>query len=164
MAAALTRVGKQGIARVEVLLHPNPVLSGRMRNLLAGAPAITFRQPASHSETIAAMLGASLIVSDSGGIQEETAALGIPLLVLREKTERPEAIATGNMELVGTDPERIVAAVTRRLSAARPQAALPFGDGQAGQRIASIIADWLAEREGAEVPKVFSRRVRRANA
>lgn len=90
------------------------------------------------------MLGADLLLSDSGGMQEEAAALGVPMLVLREKTERPEAIACGSAELVGTNPERIVAAVRRRLgSKRRTMAALPFGDGRAGERIADVVADWL---------------------
>ena len=164
VAAALIRIVKDDIAPVEVLLHPNPALSAHMRQLLAAVPEIAFRPPASHPETIAAMLDASLILSDSGGIQEEAAALGTPLLVLREKTERPEAIASGNMELVGTDADRIVAAVRRRLSAARPQATLPFGDGRASQRIAAIVADWLAERRDIEPARVFSSEARRANA
>lgn len=59
------------------------------------------------------MLGSDLILSDSGGMQEEAAALGVPLLILREKTERPEAIACGNLELIGTDPDKILAAVKK---------------------------------------------------
>ncbi|HVM23286.1 MAG TPA: UDP-N-acetylglucosamine 2-epimerase, partial [Sphingomicrobium sp.] len=88
-----------------------------------------------------------LVLSDSGGIQEEAAALGVPLLVLRDKTERPEAIACGNIELVGTNAGRIVDAVRRRLNGGCPaSAALPFGDGRAGERIAAIIEQWLTER------------------
>jgi UDP-N-acetylglucosamine 2-epimerase (non-hydrolysing) len=94
------------------------------------------------------MLRSDLVLSDSGGIQEEAAALGVPLLVLRRTTERPEAIASGNVELVGTDPALIVAAVRRRLTRNDNVAAsLPFGDGRAGERIAGIIEDWLAARQ-----------------
>jgi len=97
------------------------------------------------------MQEAELILSDSGGIQEEAAALGAPLLVLRKKTERPECIASGNARLVGTSTERIVTEVRRlfdnpfeRLQMARPS--FPFGDGRAGERIAVIINDWLERR------------------
>jgi UDP-N-acetylglucosamine 2-epimerase (non-hydrolysing) len=89
-----------------------------------------------------------LILSDSGGIQEEAPALGTPLLVLRDKTERPEAIASGNARLVGTSADRIIAEVRRllenpyeRLAMARP--AFPFGDGHAAPRIAEAIERFL---------------------
>lgn len=154
VAAALRTVACDGTARVEVILHPNPALAGRVRQMLAGVFAISFHPPCGHCETVEAMLGADLVLSDSGGIQEEAAALGVPLLVLRDKTERPEAIACGNIELVGTHAERIVDAVRRRLNGVRPaSAALPFGDGRAGERIAAIIEQWLTER-GSVSPKL----------
>lgn len=147
VAAALRTIAAERLARVQLILHPNPALSTRIRQMLLGLPPIDFCKPCDHSATIAAMLGASLVLSDSGGLQEEAAALGVPLLVLRDRTERPEAIACGSIELVGTDPKRIVAAVRRRLAAqTRPAPAFPFGDGNAGDRIAAIIDEWLAER------------------
>jgi UDP-N-acetylglucosamine 2-epimerase (non-hydrolysing) len=97
------------------------------------------------------MCDAELVLSDSGGIQEEAPALGAPLLILREKTERPECIVSGNARLVGTSTERILAEVRHllenpfeRLAMARP--AFPFGDGQAGPRIAAVIDRWLRNR------------------
>jgi UDP-N-acetylglucosamine 2-epimerase (non-hydrolysing) len=144
---ALRRIAGERIARVEVILHPNPIVSGQIRTLLLGQPGIDFRPACSHAESIAAMLQSDLLLSDSGGIQEEAAALGVPLLVLRERTERPEAIACDTMELVGTDPERIVPAVRRWLARNRQRrAALPFGDGRAGERIAAIVEGWLFDR------------------
>lgn len=110
------------------------------------------------------MRESSLVLSDSGGIQEEAATLGVPLLVLRDKTERPEAIASGNIELVGTDPDRIVEAVRRRLSAPSPSPSLAFGDGRAGERIAAIIAGWLAHQDLISSAGDFPEPVRRANA
>ncbi len=171
LAAALRRIAEENIARSEVILHPNPAVSRAIERLLGGRGNITLRQPCSHSESIAAMLGADLLLSDSGGIQEESAVLGIPLLILREKTERPEALACGNAELVGTDCERIVAAVKRRLasrSSAQPEA--PFGDGLAGERIACIVSDWLEGRSAAcqppceETALLFPKASSRANA
>jgi UDP-N-acetylglucosamine 2-epimerase (non-hydrolysing) len=160
VASAIRTLAAAGIAKVEVVLHPNPAVANQVRGLLADCPEIGFRPPAGHREMIAAMVGADLLLSDSGGIQEEAAALGIPLLVLRDRTERPEAIACGSFELVGTDPERILAAVKRRLRAAVAPAALPFGDGRAGERIAAIIAEWLEERaEAASSPAVTNARM-----
>jgi UDP-N-acetylglucosamine 2-epimerase (non-hydrolysing) len=83
-------------------------------------------------------------------MQEEAPALGVPLLVLRARTERPEGIATGNMLLVGTDCDRIVSETRRLLSdplahAAMSRRALPYGDGHASERIAEILAQRLAE-------------------
>lgn len=148
VAAALKQIAAAAVARAEIILHPNPAVCRQIRAQLAGQHGIAFREPCGHSETVAAMLRADLVLSDSGGIQEEAAALGVPLLVLRDRTERPEAIACGNIELVGTDCDRIVAAVRRRLNGhRRASAALPFGDGRASQRIAAVIDEWLEERQ-----------------
>jgi UDP-N-acetylglucosamine 2-epimerase (non-hydrolysing) len=150
IATALRQIAAEGIARVEVVLHPNPAVAGQVRTLLLGEPRIAFTHACGHSEMLAAMLRSNLVLSDSGGIQEEATALGIPVLVLRRRTERPEAIATGNLELVGTEPRRVVSAVRRQLARATdPAASLPFGDGRAGERIAAIIVEWLGEKGGA---------------
>jgi UDP-N-acetylglucosamine 2-epimerase (non-hydrolysing) len=124
-----------------VLLPPNPTVSERMTRLMGEAKGIRLVPPLSHRATIDAMRGADLVLSDSGGMQEEAPALGVPLLVLRDKTERPEGLVNGAMELVGTDPARIVSAVerlrrNRRELAAMRRSSLPFGDGQAAPRIA----------------------------
>jgi UDP-N-acetylglucosamine 2-epimerase (non-hydrolysing) len=148
IASALTEIASEGIAGIEVILHPNPIVSGQMRAMLLGQAGIALRHACSHSDTVEAMLRSDLLLSDSGGIQEEATALGVPLLVLRRTTERPEAIAGGIVELVGTDADRIVRAVRRRLARkSQGGASLPFGDGKAGERIAAIIAEWLAARE-----------------
>jgi UDP-N-acetylglucosamine 2-epimerase (non-hydrolysing) len=89
------------------------------------------------------------MLSDSGGVQEEAPAMGVPLLVLREKTERPEAIWSGNMQLVGTGTKPILDAVRALLGdpvklAAMARPSLPYGDGLASHRIAGIIDQWLA--------------------
>lgn len=105
-----------------------------------------------HRNMVATLRSASLVLSDSGGIQEEAPALGVPLLVLRAKTERPEGVASGNSLLVGSDRQAIVREVSRLLTdraAYRAMAvpALPFGDGQAAPRIAAAIDHWLAQQE-----------------
>jgi len=94
------------------------------------------------------MRGADLILSDSGGIQEEAPALGVPLLVLRDKTERPEGINSGNALLVGTSADPIVDAASRLLDdpaelAKMARRTFPYGDGRAAPRIASVIESWL---------------------
>lgn len=147
VADALRRIASDRIAEVEVILHPNPALAGRLRDMLAGERGVAFRQPCGHVETIEAMLASDLVLSDSGGMQEEASMLGVPLLVLRDKTERPEAIASGNIEMVGTDSQRIVSAVARRLAERRTVAPLlAFGDGHASSQIAAIVSKWLEER------------------
>jgi UDP-N-acetylglucosamine 2-epimerase (non-hydrolysing) len=147
VASAVTAIAAEGLASVEFLLHTNAALATRLRDKLDGKADVTLRMACSHSEAIEAMMASDLVLSDSGGMQEEATALGVPLLCLRDRTERPEAIASGSVELVGTDPARIVAAVRRRLSSPRSSAALPFGDGRAGERMAAIIGQWLEERE-----------------
>ncbi len=170
LAAALGRIAEQELAAVEVLLHPNPANAAQMRQMLLGYDGIAFRQPCSHAHAVAAMLESDLVLSDSGGIQEEAAALGVPLLVLRDKTERPEAIASGAMELVGTNPDAIVGAVRRRLCApVVSEAGIAFGDGRASKRIAEVISEWLANRPPAthglrEAPAMRPQKRRRTRA
>ena len=155
IAGALRTLVQGNFATVDLLLHPNPATSAYMRSLLWDAPEIRLHSPLGHAQTIAAMMAADAVLSDSGGMQEECAALGIPLLVLRERTERPEAIASGQMRMVGTDPGRIVAAVRKlRIQAARPAPELTYGDGQAAQRIAAMIEDWLTPRTAAVTLRV----------
>jgi len=155
VALALIAIARSHQARIDCVLHPNPALGEAMRERLRGEPNIRLVGPYDHRAMIAAMRAADIILSDSGGVQEEAPALGVPLLVLREKTERPEGVASGNMLLVGTETGRIVDAVTRLLAnhealAAMARPALPFGDGNAGPRIAGHVLDWLAGRRAAE--------------
>jgi UDP-N-acetylglucosamine 2-epimerase (non-hydrolysing) len=122
-----------------------------MRQLLDSIRGISLIPPCTQSEIVLRMRDAELVLSDSGGIQEEAAALGTPLLVLREKTERAEVVATGNARLVGTSAERIVAEVRRLLAnpselLAMTLPAFPFGDGKAAPQIARIVKQWLDAR------------------
>ena len=93
------------------------------------------------------MKRAYLVLTDSGGIQEEAPAFGVPVLVMRRLTERPEAVEAGTARLVGTDPERIVAEASRLLDdegayAAMARAINPFGDGHASERIVQALLEW----------------------
>jgi len=139
-------------ARINLILHPNARVAGQIRALLADVPGVSLVAPCGHPELVRRMRDADLILSDSGGIQEEAPALGVPLLVLRDKTERPEAIEAGAARLVGTDADRIVSEARRLLDDPSERAAMsrrvyPFGDGRAAPRIAAIIATWLEQTQ-----------------
>ena len=160
IAAALIELASADV-EIDFILHPNRHVAEQMRRLLGGNSRIDLIQPCGHEELVRQMRDCDLILSDSGGLQEEAPALGTPLLVLRDKTERPEAIATGNARLVGTDTRRIVAEAMNLIEdpAARAKMScpnFPYGDGQSGDRIAQLIADWL-ERPGvaSRVPRAI---------
>ena len=149
LAEALLELADQGLS-ADVILPPNPGVTERMHRLLGGQQGISLIPPLSHAATIAAMRAADLVLSDSGGMQEEAPALGVPLLVLRDKTERAEGLVMGSMELVGTDPGRIVEAVgrlrgERRLLRQMARPCLPFGDGRSAPRIAEVCLAYVEE-------------------
>jgi UDP-N-acetylglucosamine 2-epimerase (non-hydrolysing) len=137
----------QGGVRLVYPVHRNPNVWGPVHQLLDGVPHITLRPPLDYLTNLQLMQRAYLVVTDSGGIQEEAAGLGVPALVLREVTERPEGVETGALRIVGTDRVRIVAEASRLLDdraeyARMAQARNPFGDGHAAERIvASLLAD-----------------------
>lgn len=129
-------------------VHPNPQVKRPVSRLLAGHPRIRLVEPLGYPELVAAMRDSYFILTDSGGIQEEAPALGKPVLVLREVTERPEAMELGVAKLVGTDPETIVAEAARLLEDSAHYQAMarggsPYGDGRAAQRIRDILAERL---------------------
>ncbi|GAA4013587.1 UDP-N-acetylglucosamine 2-epimerase (non-hydrolyzing) [Sphingomonas swuensis] len=148
IATALVELARSPFLRIEVVLHSNPAMADAARMMLGGHPRLRLLAPLDHRGMVAALRSANLVLSDSGGIQEEAPALGIPLLVLRSRTERPEGIASGNSMLVGSDRETIVREVRRLLddrAAYRAMSipALPFGDGQAAPRIVDGIEEWM---------------------
>ena len=159
IADALLELAATHPLSIDLVLHPNPIVSDAMRDLLNGRAGIRLLDPLAHADMVAAMRGCDILLSDSGGMQEEAPALGIPLLVLRGKTERPEGVASGNMLLVGTDRRRIVDNVVRLLDpaarAAMSRPAFPFGDGRSADRIAGHIAEFLAA-DGAEFHRARS--------
>ncbi|MBI0329568.1 non-hydrolyzing UDP-N-acetylglucosamine 2-epimerase [Burkholderia plantarii] len=139
---------------LEVLfpVHPNPNVSSVVHDLLGKHPRVKLCAPLDYLSFIAAMEAAHLILSDSGGVQEEAPALGKPVLVLRDETERPEAIEVGVAELVGTDTARIVEKVWQLLTdpaayREMAQGASPYGDGFAARRIVDILERELGCRE-----------------
>lgn len=148
---ALIDLARSPFLRIEVVLHSNPAMADAARMMLGGHPRLRLLQPLDHRAMIAALRSATLALSDSGGIQEEAPALGVPLLVLRSRTERPEGVESGNSLLVGAERETIVRAVRGLIddcAAYRAMAvpALPFGDGQAATRIAARVDDWLVRQ------------------
>jgi UDP-N-acetylglucosamine 2-epimerase (non-hydrolysing) len=121
-------------------LHRNPTVREPLQELLGDHPRAHLCEPLDYDELVGAIRGCTLLLSDSGGLQEEAPALGKPVLVLRRTTERPEAVTAGTARLIGTDRESIVDEASRLLDdpqayAAMAQARNPFGDGQASGRI-----------------------------
>jgi UDP-N-acetylglucosamine 2-epimerase (non-hydrolysing) len=123
------------------------MVRGPAEEQLSGHERIHLTEPLDYLDLVAAIRHASLILTDSGGIQEEAPTFGTPVLVLRAVTERPEGIDAGVAELVGTDRTRILARGTAKLSEGRPaEMPNPYGDGRAGERIADIVVSSLAGR------------------
>ena len=125
-------------------VHPNPEVVGPTRRILGGHPRIHLVPPLVYPDFIGLLSRAWVIVSDSGGVQEEAPTLGKPLLVLRENTERPESIRAGVARLVGGDPgalERMLEALRGPRSWARQVSRRrnPYGDGRSGERIARLV-------------------------
>lgn len=130
-------------------VHPNPNVRGVVERHLAGHPRVHLTEPLDYGDLVAAMQDAHIVLTDSGGIQEEAPALGKPVLVLRKKTERPEAVDSGVAKLIGTDDDAIVEAVSSLLASEAAYAAMargisPYGDGKAAERIAALIRAHLA--------------------
>jgi UDP-N-acetylglucosamine 2-epimerase (non-hydrolysing) len=128
-------------------VHRNPAVRHAVHRVLQGTPRLILTDPLPYLEFVHLMKRSTLILTDSGGVQEEAPSLGAPVLVLRDVTERPEAVASGWAQLVGTSRERIVAAardILRGRKTPRRSARNPFGDGRAGQRIARILARFPA--------------------
>jgi UDP-N-acetylglucosamine 2-epimerase (non-hydrolysing) len=148
IALAVRRIAARGDVFVVCPLHPNPALSSGLAPLLHGVAGVHILPALGYREFISLLSRSSLVLTDSGGVQEEAPALGKPVLVLRQATERMEGVAHGSALLVGLDPERIVAEASRllddpvayaRMSAVRS----PYGDGGASKRIAAVIAAGL---------------------
>ncbi len=148
VCAALKRLVREHPLDIVLPLHPNPHVRTPIERLLAGEPRISLIEPLHHSEMVRLMERCWLILTDSGGLQEEGAALGKPVLLLRDVTERGEAVESENVALVGTRTENIVAATAGLLADPQryrrmAQPSLAFGDGRAAPRIARAIDAWL---------------------
>ncbi len=135
---------------VEILLpvHPNPAVKETLVDELSGYPRICLTAPLDYADFLREMATSDLILSDSGGVQEEAPLFGTPVLVMRHRTERPEALSTGLVELIGPDPDRIVPRALELLSGPPteppPLETYPFGAGDAAAAIARILREKFA--------------------
>jgi UDP-N-acetylglucosamine 2-epimerase (non-hydrolysing) len=143
---ALRQLAGRDDVEIVYPVHLNPNVQEPVRRLLGGVPHITLLPPMDYLPMVHLMKRAELILTDSGGIQEEAPAFGKPVLVLREVTERPEGVAAGTVKVVGADAKRIVPEANCLLDdpaayARMAQAANPYGDGHAAQRIVQALLD-----------------------
>jgi UDP-N-acetylglucosamine 2-epimerase len=133
------RFGPDGIQFLYPV-HLNPNVRGPVAEILNDIPMLFLTEPLDYRSFVAAMAGARLILTDSGGVQEEAPSFGVPVLVMRETTERPEGVEAGVSRLVGTTRERIVSEASLLLGDATRREEMtcgtnPYGDGRAAQRI-----------------------------
>ncbi|TCP71488.1 UDP-N-acetylglucosamine 2-epimerase (non-hydrolyzing) [Sphingomonas sp. PP-CE-1G-424] len=149
IARAIGRIAAREDVAVLFPVHPNPNVVSVMDAVLGDRANVARIAPLDYPHFVRALGMADIVLTDSGGVQEEAPALGKPVLVMRETTERPEGIAAGTAKLIGTDEDRIVTEIFTLLDdptahAAMARAHNPFGDGHAAARIADVIARTLA--------------------
>ena len=140
---ALRRVAERQDVEIVYPVHPNPNVQAPVNRYLRGLPNVSLIEPLEYVPFVDLMRRAYLLLTDSGGVQEEGPSLGKPILVMREKTERPEAVSAGTVRLVGTDEEKIVSETSKLLDDPKMYSAMarvhnPYGDGRASIRIAEI--------------------------
>ena len=146
---ALARLGEREDAEIVYPVHPNPNVTDPVNRYLRGRRGIRLIAPVSYIPFVDLMRRAHLLLTDSGGIQEEGPSLGKPVLVMRDKTERPEAVAAGTVRLVGADEDRIVSETALLLDnqaeyANRSRVHHPYGDGHASERIREALRSYFA--------------------
>jgi UDP-N-acetylglucosamine 2-epimerase len=146
VARGLLELTKRGDIEIVYPVHPNPDVRRLVTAMLKKNPAIHLIPPLAYLPFIQLMRRADLIITDSGGIQEEAPSLGKPVLVTRDTTERPEAVRAGTVELVGTDPGKLVARASRLLDdptayETMSRAHNPYGDGRAASRIVRALVN-----------------------
>jgi UDP-N-acetylglucosamine 2-epimerase len=144
VARALLRLATRGDVEIVFPVHLNPIVQETVHAVLGGHKAIHLIKPLDYLSFVHMMRKASLIITDSGGVQEEAPSLGTPVLVTRNTTERPEAVEAGTVELVGTDSDLLVARASRLLDDEAAYAAMcrahnPYGDGRAADRIVEVL-------------------------
>jgi UDP-N-acetylglucosamine 2-epimerase (non-hydrolysing) len=148
ICTALAELARRDDVQIAYPVHRNPEVLQPVRERLEGQPNIVLLEPLEYRSFIDLMRRAYLLLTDSGGIQEEAPSLGKPVLVLRDRTERPEAVEAGTVKLVGTDPVRIVAETTRLIEDDAEYTRMsrihnPYGDGHAAARIVAAIRAYL---------------------
>lgn len=130
-------------------MHRNPTVREPLQKLLGDRQRVFLTEPLDYAQLVGAIARCHLVLTDSGGLQEEAPSLGKPVLVLRETTERQEAVNAGTAKLIGTDPEQILAAASQLLSDSSAYQEMatainPFGDGHAAERILQIVSDYFS--------------------
>lgn len=145
ICAALAELAVRPDVQIVYPVHPNPNVREPVNRLLCGRDNIRLLDPVDYVSFVDLLDRAEIILTDSGGVQEEAPSLGKPVLVMRDETERPEAVEAGTARLVGNETGRIVAECTRLLDDAAAYAAMsrahnPYGDGRASERIGRTIA------------------------
>jgi UDP-N-acetylglucosamine 2-epimerase (non-hydrolysing) len=144
---AVAAIADRPDVQVVYPVHPNPQVQEPVRRYLGGHPNVTLLEPLDYVPFVDLMRRATIILTDSGGVQEEGPSLGKPILVLREKTERPEAVAAGTVMLVGTEVERITTAAAALLDDPEKCSRMsrihnPYGDGHACERIDAALREF----------------------
>jgi UDP-N-acetylglucosamine 2-epimerase (non-hydrolysing) len=129
-------------------LHRNPTVREPLQEMLGSHERVFLTDPLDYTALVGAIARCTLLLTDSGGLQEEAPALGKPVLVLRDTTERPEAVEAGTARLIGTECDRIASEAVRLLDDSQAyqtmaNAVNPFGDGHASQRILQIVSQYL---------------------
>lgn len=150
ICSALTELAARSDVQIIYPVHPNPNVRAAVYLDLRGLSNVLLIEPLEYVPFVDLLRRAWLILTDSGGIQEEGPSLGKPVLVMREKTERPEAVEAGTVKLVGTDPRRIVAETVRLLEDPAEYERMsrvhnPYGDGRASARIADAIHSFFSD-------------------
>lgn len=138
--------------RLVLPMHKNPKVREPLQRILGTHPRVNLIEPPDYLDFVKLMEEAHLVMTDSGGVQEEAPALGLPVLVLRRTTERPEGVDAGTAKLIGTNREDIVREASTLLSdasayVAMSKAANPYGDGRASERIAEALLHWAGRAE-----------------
>jgi UDP-N-acetylglucosamine 2-epimerase (non-hydrolysing) len=145
IADAIAAIAARDDVAVVFPVHPNPQVRSAMEPILGALSNVALIDPLDYPHFVRLLGMSDLVLTDSGGVQEEAPSLGKPVLVMRETTERPEGIEAGTARLVGTDRERIVSEIFSLLDDSKVYNAMarahnPFGDGKAAERIAEIVA------------------------
>jgi len=147
IARAIAEIAERPDVAILFPMHPNPNVAVAMDAILGTRDNVARIEPLDYPHFIRALALSEIVLSDSGGVQEEAPALGKPVLVMRETTERPEGVEAGTAKLVGTDTGRIVSEISTLIDdskaySAKARAHNPFGDGHAAARIAEIVTRW----------------------
>jgi UDP-N-acetylglucosamine 2-epimerase (non-hydrolysing) len=147
IAQAIRRIAERSDTAVIFPVHLNPNVRKVMNERLSGLDNVALIEPLDYPHFARLLAISEIMLTDSGGVQEEAPALGKPVLVMRETTERPEGVEAGTARLVGTDTGRIVSEISTLLDDSSAYSAMarahnPFGDGHAAERIAEIVAAW----------------------